>query len=269
MKKVDVTIQQKAYNFREEIKTLRTNIQFCGDDKQVILMTSCLPGEGKTTTSIQLASSIAEMGSSVVLIDADMRKSVMVSKLQMRDMEKGLSHFLTGQCPLADVLVATNIPKLHLIIAGRMVPNPTELLETMRFQGMIESLRKVYDYIIIDCPPLGLVVDAAIIARECDGAILVVESAKTKYRLAQSVKEKLNRTGIPILGVVLNKIDRKKNSNYYNKMYGKSYRKEKYDVYYGSGEDLSLPDRSRGKSDRQKSNPAKAISPRANTEKMV
>ena len=184
MKKVNVTIEEKSYGVREEIKTLRTNIQFCGDDKQVILMTSCLPGEGKTATSIELARSIAEMGSSVVLVDADMRKSVMVSRLKTSDVEKGLSHFLSGQCTLADALVATNIPKMHLLMSGPVVPNPTELLESQRFQGMIESMRKVYDYVIVDCPPLGLVVDAAIIARECDGAVLVVESAKTKYRLA-------------------------------------------------------------------------------------
>ena len=234
MKKVNVTIEQKSYGVREEIKTLRTNIQFCGDDKQVILMTSCLPGEGKTSTSIELARSIAEMGSTVVLVDADMRKSVMVSRLKASDVDKGLSHFLSGQCTLADALVATNIPKLHLLTSGPAVPNPTELLESQRFQGMIESMRKVYDYVIIDCPPLGLVVDAAIVARECDGAIMVVESAKTKYRLAQAVKEKLEYTGIPILGVVLNKIERKKNTGYYNKYYGKGYKKGEYHAYYAS-----------------------------------
>lgn len=236
MKKVNVTIEEKSYGVREEIKTLRTNIQFCGDDKQVILMTSCLPGEGKTATSIELARSIAEMGSSVVLVDADMRKSVMVSRLKTSDVEKGLSHFLSGQCTLADALVATNIPKLHLLTSGPVVPNPTELLESQRFQGMIESMRKVYDYVIVDCPPLGLVVDAAIIARECDGAVLVVESAKTKYRLAQAVKEKLEYTGIPILGVVLNKVERKKNTGYYNKYYGKGYKKNGYNTYYASEE---------------------------------
>ena len=236
MKKVNITVEKKEYGVREAVKTLRTNLRFCGDDKQVILMTSCLPGEGKTATSIELARSIAEMGNSVVLVDADLRKSVMVSRLQIGNVEKGLSHFLSGQCVLADALVSTNIPKMHLMVAGPTVPNPTELLETKRFQGMIDSMRKVYDYIIIDCPPLGLVVDAAIVAKECDGAILVVESAKTKYRLAQSVKEKLEYTGVPILGVVLNKVERKKNSGYYNKYYGKEYKKDNYEGYYSSEE---------------------------------
>ena len=88
---------------------------------------------------------------------------------------------------------------------------------------MIESLRTLYDYIIVDAPPLGMVVDAAIIAKSCDGTVLVMESGAIKYRVAQNVKEKLESTGCPILGVVLNKVDRKKNGGYYNKYYGKYY----------------------------------------------
>lgn len=232
MKKVNLVVEKKGYGVREAIKTLRTNIQFCGDDKQVIMTTSCLPGEGKSQTSIDLALSIAEMNKSVILIDADMRKSVMASRLRIDNVSKGLSHFLSGQCTLADAIVSTNIPKMHLLMAGPLAPNPTELLETSRFKGMIESLRKVYDYVIIDCPPMGLVVDAAIIARYSDGIILVLESAKTKYRLAQDVKAKLDLTGCPVLGVVLNKVERKKNKGYYNKYYGKEYRKKGYGDYY-------------------------------------
>lgn len=237
MKKINVTIEKKTYNTREEIKTLRTNIQFCGIDKQVIMMTSCLPGEGKTQTAIDLANSIAEMGKSVILVDADMRKSVMASRLQIEAHDKGLSHFLSSQCTLAETIVSTNIPKMHLMLAGPTAPNPTELLESSRFKGMIDSMRQVYDYIIIDCPPLGILIDAAIVARAADGAVLVIESAKTKYRIAQSVKEKIELTGTPILGVVLNKVERRKNKGYYNKYYGKEYRKKGYGSYYGSDEE--------------------------------
>lgn len=234
MKRIDITIEKKSYGIREEIRTLRTNLQFCGDDKQVILMTSCLPGEGKTGTSIELARSLAELGKNTILVDADMRKSVMASRLQVDQVDKGLSHFLSGQCTLAEAIVSTNIPKMHLVLAGPTAPNPTELLNSKRFEGMIESMRKVYDYVIVDCPPLGLVIDASVIARECDGAILVVESGKIKYRLAQSVKEKLEYAGIPILGVVLNKVERRKNPGYYNKYYGKGYKKKEYNAYYSS-----------------------------------
>lgn len=232
MKKVNIAVEKKSYGVREEIKTLRTNIQFCGDDKQVIMITSCVPGEGKTTVSIDLAQSIAEMGKSVILIDSDMRKSVMASRLQIASQSKGLSHFLSGQCTLADAIVATNIPKMHLLLSGPLAPNPTELLETKRFHGMIASMREVYDYIIVDCAPLGMVIDAAIVAKECDGSIMVVESGKTKYRLTQMVKERLEHTGTPILGVVLNKVERKKQKGYYGKYYGN----KKYGEYYASKE---------------------------------
>lgn len=233
MKKVNLVLSEQTYGTREAARTLRTNIQFCGDDKKVIMMTSCLPGEGKSTTSVDLARCIAEMGKAVILVDADMRKSVLASRLQVDTPPKGLSHFLSGQCTLADAIVATNIPKMHFLMSGPLAPNPTELLETGRFQGLIESLRKVYDYVIIDCPPMGLVIDAAIVAKQSDGAILVVESAKTKYRLAQDVKSKLEYTGCPILGVVLNKVERGKQKGYYSKYYGKEYGKNGYGEYYG------------------------------------
>lgn len=234
MKRINIELPEFTYGTREEVKTLRTNVQFCGDDKQVILFTSSLPGEGKTRNAIALAASFAELNKNVLLIDADMRKSVMVSRLQVSGADKGLSHFLSGQCTIADAVVATNVPKLHLLLAGPLVPNPTELLSSARFSGMLESFRKVYDYIIIDTPPLGLVIDSAIVARQCDGAILVVESAKTKYRLAQEVKTKLEGTGCSILGVILTKVDRKKQSGYYTKYYGKYYGKKGYGEYYSA-----------------------------------
>ena len=199
MKKVNLSIEKKSYATREAVRTLRTNLQFCGDDKRVILVTSCVPGEGKTSVSVSLAESIADMGKSVILVDADIRKSVMASRLGITGVEKGLSHFLSGQ----------------------------------RFSGMLESMKNVYDYIIIDCPPLGVVIDAAIIGRLSDGAIMVVEAGKTKYRLAQNVKDQLENSGASVLGVVLNKVEQKNQKRYYNKYYG-SY---KYEGYYRTDDD--------------------------------
>lgn len=133
VKKVNLSIEKKSYGVREAIRTLRTNLQFCGDDKRVILVTSCVPGEGKSSVSVALAESIADMGKSVILVDADIRKSVMASRLQITGADKGLSHFLSGQCVLADVIMATNIPKFHMLLSGPEAPNPTELLESKRF----------------------------------------------------------------------------------------------------------------------------------------
>lgn len=142
----------------------------------------------------------------------------MASRLQITGADKGLSHFLSGQCVLADVIMATNIPKFHILLSGPEAPNPTELLESKRFTGMLESMKNVYDYIIIDCPPLGLVIDAAIIGGQSDGAIIVVEAGKTKYRLVQNVKDQLENSGVSVLGVVLNKVERKNHGGTHNSL---------------------------------------------------
>lgn len=173
-----------------------------------------------------LASSMAELGKKVLLIDADMRKSVMVSNVKEGTVDRGLSHYLSGQCNLADAVYRTNIPGLHLLFAGPVPPNPTELLSAELFKQTMDPLRELYDYIIVDSAPLGLVVDAAIIAQCCDASILVIESGVVKYKFAQSVKEKLEATGCPMLGAVLNKVDRKKTGKYYGKYYKKYYGNE-------------------------------------------
>lgn len=229
MKEIEIKETGYTYEMREELKTLRTNIQFCGDDKRVILLTSSVASEGKSTTAMNLAISLAELGKKVMLVDADIRKSVMVSRIKSGKTEYGLSHFLAGQCQVSEAVYAVrNIDDLYLMVAGPVVPNPTELLSTDRFEKMLIAFRKVYDYIIIDGPPLGMVVDSAIIAKHCDGAAIVIESGAIKYRFAQDVKARLLNAGCPVLGVILNKVDRKKNGQYYGKYYGKYYGQ-----YYG------------------------------------
>lgn len=231
MKKLTVEVEKRSYSSEEAVRTLRTNIQFCGDDKQVIVITSALPGEGKTNTAIQLAHAFGELDKTVLLIDADMRKSVMAARMKVEKVEWGLSHFLSGQCALSETINSINGSRLHVLLAGPLVPNPTELLSTERFKAMLESLRKVYDYVIIDSPPLGVVVDGAIVAKEADGAVIVLEAAKTKYRLARRIKSSLENTGCPILGAVLNRVDHRKHRRYYEGYYGKYYGKSRYGKY--------------------------------------
>lgn len=223
MKRVTLKKEEMSYGMTEEINTLRTNIQFAGVDKKVILGTSCMSGEGKSNTLYRLALSLAELGKKVLLIDADMRKSVMVNIIENGTVEKGLSHYLSGQCNLADVVCGTNVRGLHILFAGPVPPNPTELLASPLFEETIHSFRDIYDYVLIDAAPLGLVVDAAIIAKNCDASMLLIESSKVKYRFAQEVKAKLEATECPILGVVLNKVERAKTGKYYGKYYKKYY----------------------------------------------
>ena len=216
MKKVNLSIEKKSYGVRESIRTLRTNLQFCGDDKRVILVTSCVPREGKSSVSVALAESIADMGKSVILVDADIRNSVMASKLQITGADKGLSHFLSGQCVLADVIMATNIPKFHILLSGPEAPNPTELLESKRFTGMLDSMKNVYDYIIIDCPPsLNLLTinamtaaDSVIVPIQCE--YYALEGLSQLIHTIDLIKERLNPK-LEIEGVVFTMYDARTN----------------------------------------------------------
>ncbi len=220
------------YNYNESIKTLRTNIQFCGSNVRTIMFTSSLPDEGKSDVAFAAAQSMAQIGKKVLLIDADIRKSVLVSRYQLEDEVCGLSQYLSDQRALDDILYDTNIENLSVIFAGPYSPNPAELLEEQLFEDLLDYARDEFDYIIIDTPPMASLIDGAIVARNCDGAVLVIESGAISYRLEQRVKAQLDKTGCRILGAVLNKVD-VHNEAYYGKYgkYGKYGRYGSYDRY--------------------------------------
>jgi capsular exopolysaccharide synthesis family protein len=214
---------------KEAYKSLRTNLLFCGSDIKTIAFTSCEPNEGKSSVTMNLGVSLAEAGKKVIFVDADLRKSVIAGKYKITKGTKGLSHFLSGQYGIADIIYETNVPNFHMILAGPVPPNPAELLGTSLFTNMLAGLRKVYDYVIIDTPPLGSVVDSALVAKQCDGAILVVASGNVSYKFAQRTMGQLQKS-TNVLGVVLNKVKIGKNS-YYGRYYGKYYG----DYYGGEG----------------------------------
>lgn len=228
-------IISKDYAYEEAIKTLRTNIQFCGSNIHTIMFTSSIPNEGKSSITFALARSLAQTGKKVLLIDADIRKSVLVSRYQLEKDVYGLSQFLSGQKKLEEVLYSTNVEFLDVIFSGPFSPNPAELLEEQLFTDLVDQAKSEYDYIIIDTPPITSVIDGAIVARVCDGAALVVESGAISYRIAQRVKQQMEKTGCRLLGVVLNKVGGE-NSGYYSKYYGtygKYGKYGKYSRYYG------------------------------------
>ena len=215
----------KDYRSNEAYKTLRTNLEFSGSDNKAIVLTSSTPNEGKSTVSLGLALALVESGKRVLFVDADLRKSVLVGRHKVTEEVKGLSHYLSGQADLNDVICRTQEPGLFVIFAGVVPPNPSELLGQKRFAHLIESAKDIYDYVIIDAPPLGSVIDAAVISKVCDASVLVVAAKMVSYKFVRTVKEQLEKTGCPILGVVLNKVDMKQNK-YYGKYYGN---------YYGNG----------------------------------
>lgn len=232
MASVEIKSQKLDYSAEESYKSLRTNLQFCGEDKKVIAITSCTPNEGKSSVTLNLAISLADAGKKVLLVDADLRKSVLLGRIRVTESVKGLTHFLSRQAQLIDVICNTSVPNLSIIFAGPVPPNPAELLGSKYFKELLKSARKVYDYILVDTPPLGSVIDSAIIAEECDGSMMVIESGVISYRFAQEVKEQLAKSNCPILGVVLNKVDMAKQG--YGKYYGKY---GKYGNYGNYGQD--------------------------------
>lgn len=218
--------KKQDYFYNEAMKTLRTNIQFAGRDIRTVLVTSCFPNEGKSDVTFQLAREIGNMGKKVLFIDADIRKSNFLSRYQVRRGTCGLSQYLSGQKEKEEICFSTNFENVNIIFAGTMAPNPSELLEDESFRTLLIEMRERYDYVLIDTPPVGSLIDAAIIAKFCDGAILVVESERVSYRMAQRAKEQLEVTGCRVIGAVLNKVDTSK-ERYYGKYYGK------YGKYYG------------------------------------
>ena len=185
-------------------------------------LTSCTPDEGKSTVSLLLAMSLADSGKRTLLIDADMRKSVLMGATRTaRRGIPGLAHYLSGQRGLAEVICRTDVPGLSLIYSGPFPPNPAELVGGSRFRNMIRTLREQYDFILVDTPPLGSVIDSAIAAESCDGVLLVLEAGAISWKFARNVREQLGRSGCPVLGTVLNKVDL--NRNGYGKYYGKYY----------------------------------------------
>ena len=218
------------YNYVEAIKTLRTNLQFSGSNIKVIMFTSSIPNEGKSETSFQLAASLAQLGKNVLLIDADIRKSVTVSRYQLDKEVNGLSQYLSSQVSREEAIYETNVNGLEVMFAGPYSPNPAELLEEDMFTKLIKWARESYDYVVIDTPPMGNLIDGAIIARHCDGAVLVIESGAISFRLLQKVKAQLEKSGCRILGTVLNKVT-VDHSGYY-RYYGKYGRYGKYGKQY-------------------------------------
>ena len=196
----------KDYRSSEAYKTLRTNIEFSGSDKKVIVFTSCTPNEGKSTVTMGLAASLAEGGKRVLFVDADLRESVLVGRHRVTGEVKGLTHFLSGQADVKEVILRTQEPNLFVTFAG----------------PFLDGARQAYDYVIIDAPPLGSVIDAAIIAKNSDASVMVISAKTISYKFARVVKEQLEKADCPILGVVLNKVDMKQNK-YYGKYYGNYY----------------------------------------------
>ena len=210
----------------EIFRTLRTNIQFMNNRKlQTLVITSTLPGEGKSFISSNLAITFAQMGKRTLIIDADMRKGRMYSIFSVSQIP-GLSNYLSGIDENGEItdrnitgyVQETTIENLYVISAGNIPPNPAELLVSDRMLEGLEHLKSIFDIIIFDTPPSLLVTDSAIIARIVDSTIIVTEYNQTKKEDLEKVKKDIENVGGKIAGVVVNKIPvsvKKYNEAYY------------------------------------------------------
>ena len=224
MKRTELSLPgAEDFYTQEAFKALRTNLQFCGQDVRVVAIASCNENEGKTTVTLQLGKSLAELGKRVLVIDADMRKSVMAGRNTTVTQTTGLSEYLTGMADLGDCVYGTQYPTLHIIFSGQYPPNPVELLSGRHFLALLKDAARSYDYVLVDTPPLGSVIDAAAVAPHTDGVMLVLGN-KVRSRQAQEVVAQLERSESKILGVVRNNTSKKGDKYYKSKYYKAQYK---------------------------------------------
>ena len=214
----DEIMSQQA---REVFRSFRSNIEFTGVDNRAIVITSCLPADGKSTVSLRLAMTFAESEKKTVLVDADMRRSVLMRRVRAEgdNASVGLSHVLSGQKSVTEALYETNLKNLYVIPSGKFPTNSTELLGNSRGEELIIALKKTFDYVIVDTPPLGSVVDAAVAAKRCDGSVLVISEGKDSRKMTKSVLEQLKAANPNFLGVAMNNVEVRKNNYYYKRYY--------------------------------------------------
>ena len=209
----------------EAINTICSNIAFAGKKIKRIAVTSYNANNGKTFLSMHIAAGMARRGKMVLLIDGDLRKSILVSQYRIANVREGLSHYLSGQCELEDAVYQTNLPNLYLLPAGKLVKTPLSLLTTEDFDELMAFAGKEFDMVVVDTPPVGMVIDAAEIAKRCDGTLLVLEHKQITREELQRLQRTMEQTGTPIIGCVINNVTM-------SKMEQRRYNYH-YDSYYG------------------------------------
>ncbi len=199
------------FNYVESFKSLRTNLNFIAATEKLntFILTSAIPGEGKSNTAINLAITLAEDNKSVVVVDCDLRKPSLNRYLKLGRNFKGVTDILTGNATVEDALIQFEDLGIHVLTAGAVPPNPSEMLSAEPMQKLVEDLKAAFDYVILDTPPVSVVTDAAILGRYADGAILCVRSDYAPKETVQLAKERLTAVGVRILGVVLTGFDAK------------------------------------------------------------
>jgi capsular exopolysaccharide synthesis family protein len=212
----------------EAYRVIRTSVLLssAGHAPKTMLVTSAQPGEGKTTTVVNTAISLAQLGASVLLIDCDLRRPS-THKLFGVDNLRGLSTYLSRDIKIDGLIQKLQMPNLSLLPCGPLPPNPAELISSEKMRNLLADLSAQYDHILIDSPPLINVTDPVILSRLVDGVIMVIHGGKSSRDVVRRARQELEAVGAKIFGVVLNNVDlRREGYNYYYYRYYSGYHEQ-------------------------------------------
>lgn len=209
MEKAPKSIDAEAY------RSLRSNIEYSSfdDEYRVIVITSSVPGEGKSTTAGNLAIALAQSGNKVLLVDCDMRKPSIHKKFKISN-AAGTAELLLRKKSFEEVANDYN-ENLTIITAGKIPPNPSEMLASRAMTAFIKEMKNEFKYIILDTPPLQAVTDAQVLSTKADGVLLMVKAGSTKKELVSNSVDLINKVHGKVIGTVLNGVENKRNNYYY------------------------------------------------------
>ncbi|OQY37292.1 MAG: hypothetical protein B6229_08650, partial [Spirochaetaceae bacterium 4572_7] len=216
--------------YMEAFKSIRTNLQFLpgNEHNDIISITSSVSGEGKTTIAASLAETLARGEKSVIILDLDMRNPSLHEEFNVAN-DIGMSNYLTMQYTLREVVKETDIYGLDIITTGSLPPNPSELILSTAFTKLLETLKRQYDYIIIDTPPIGLVTDAAIIMNYSDISFVVVRIQYTRKEFVSNIDKMSKDYSQNRMGIILNATNLNSESgNGYGSTYAYGYGNSQY-----------------------------------------
>ena len=222
------------FQVKEAYKILRTNLQyfFINKPNKVIMISSANAGEGKTTTALNLALSLAEAGLKTIVVDIDLRRPSVHRQFEISAMP-GVTNILGGLISYREAVRQTKYDNLDVLTAGAIPPNPAELLSLDSMRELLETLNGIYDYVIVDTPPVGIVTDAMVVGKHTAGVILVVREGSTTFEMLNHAKETLELLDVNIIGMILNEVAVGKS---YSRRKGSKYNKYSYYGEYDTGE---------------------------------
>ena len=195
--------EKASFMAQEAYKSLRTNVIFSlpGSECKCIGVASSEPGEGKSTTALNLSISLAQIGKRVLLVDCDMRLSTLASRLGIPG-TPGISDFMVGQCKIEEAVRGVEKYGIYVLPAGNVPPDATGLLESKQMEHLFSAVRKIYDYVIVDLPPVVAVPDAAIMSKYLDGYLLVVREKQSSHRKVSQMLRQLQMVKAHVIGFV-------------------------------------------------------------------